>query len=138
VRWTLFDQPAVLAARPSVPDGVDVVAGDMFEAIPEGHDAYVLKWTLHGWDDADAARLLRSCRAARPGARLLIAEVIRHEHERMHAALALDLAMPLLTGGRERTHAEYEALLAAAGFTLRRAVPTASPFSVIVAEADGG
>jgi 2-polyprenyl-3-methyl-5-hydroxy-6-metoxy-1,4-benzoquinol methylase len=139
VRGTLFDQPAVIeAARASVPEGVELVAGDMFEAIPEGHDAYVLKWVLHDWDDADAARLLRACRAAaRPGARLLIAEMIRPQHERMHAALVLDLAMLLLTGGRERTRGEYEALLAGAGFSLRRVVATASPFSVLVAEAGG-
>ena len=43
--------------------------------------------------------------------------------------------MLLLTGGRERTRDEYSALLADAGFTLQRVVPTASPFSVLVAQA---
>jgi hypothetical protein len=47
----------------------------------------------------------------------------------------LDLAMLLLTGGRERTHAEYAALPEAARFRLQRVVPTASPFWVLVAEA---
>ena len=45
----------------------------------------------------------------------------------------LDLVMLTLTGGRERSEAEYAALLAAAGFTLTRVVPTASQASVIEA-----
>jgi hypothetical protein len=137
LRGTLFDQPAVVeAARESVPGDVELVAGDMFESLPAGRDAYVLKWILHDWDDGDAARLLTACRAAaKPGARLLVVEMVRPQHDRPHPALVLDLAMLLLTGGRERTRGEYAALLAAAGFTLRRVVPTASPFSVLVAEA---
>jgi hypothetical protein len=41
--------------------------------------------------------------------------------------------MLVMTGGRERTAKEYEALLARGGFKLSRIVPTASPFSVIEA-----
>jgi len=36
-----------------------------------------------------------------------------------------------VTGGRERSEAEYRQLLEAAGFSLRRIVPTRSPFCVI-------
>jgi hypothetical protein len=42
-----------------------------------------------------------------------------------------DLNMLVFTGGCERTEAEYRALFAAAGFTLRRIIPTQSLFSVI-------
>jgi hypothetical protein len=42
------------------------------------------------------------------------------------------LAVP---GGRERTAAEYEALLEAAGLKLQRIVPTRSPVSVVEAVA---
>jgi DNA-binding transcriptional ArsR family regulator len=137
LRGTLFDQPAVVeAARESVPGEVELVGGDIFESLPPGRDAYVLKWILHDWGDSDAARLLQVCRAAaQPGARLLVVEMVRPEHDRPHPSLLLDLAMLLLTGGRERTRDEYAALLADAGFALRRVVPTASPFSVLVAEA---
>jgi hypothetical protein len=43
--------------------------------------------------------------------------------------------MLVLLGGRERTEAEYGALLAAAGLDLRRTVPTASPAGLGVIEA---
>jgi hypothetical protein len=41
--------------------------------------------------------------------------------------------MLTLTGGRERTQREYDALFQAAGFRLDRVVPTAGPVSVLVA-----
>lgn len=45
----------------------------------------------------------------------------------------MDLTMLVITGGRERTEAEYRALLAAAGFRLTRIIPTPSEMSVIEA-----
>jgi hypothetical protein len=41
------------------------------------------------------------------------------------------LQLLVITGGRERTEAEYRALLAAAGFRPARVVPTAAPVSVV-------
>jgi hypothetical protein len=43
----------------------------------------------------------------------------------------VDLHMLAVTGGRERSEAEYQGLLEAAGFGLGRAVATRSPFCVI-------
>jgi len=44
-----------------------------------------------------------------------------------------DITMLLVTGGRERTATEYEALLTGAGLALTRMVRTSSPASVIEA-----
>jgi hypothetical protein len=41
--------------------------------------------------------------------------------------------MMVMTGGRERTEAEFSALLAAAGFKLTRVIPTRSPVSIVEA-----
>jgi hypothetical protein len=41
--------------------------------------------------------------------------------------------MLAMTTGRERTAGEYEALLAAGGFTMDRIVPSPTPFSFIEA-----
>lgn len=49
------------------------------------------------------------------------------------AVLFIDLIMLVMTGGRERTEQEFRNLLAAAGFTLTRVLPTRSPFSVVEA-----
>jgi hypothetical protein len=48
-------------------------------------------------------------------------------------AQAMDLNMPVMLGGRERTEEEYQRLLQAAGFRLEQIIPTQSPFSVIEA-----
>ena len=42
----------------------------------------------------------------------------------------IDLFMLVLTGGKERTTAEYAVLLDRAGFRLNRVVPTASDFDI--------
>ena len=49
-----------------------------------------------------------------------------------HPGKVLDVVMLTLTGGRERSQEEYEALMRAAGFRLDRVVPTRSPISVLV------
>ena len=43
----------------------------------------------------------------------------------------MDIAMLVVTGGRERTASAFAALYSNAGFRLTRVVPTASPFSLI-------
>jgi hypothetical protein len=51
----------------------------------------------------------------------------------MHFSKLLDLNMLAMTGGRERTKAEFHALLDAAGYELTRIIPTIAPQSVIEA-----
>lgn len=48
---------ALLAER-GYADGVDVVAGNMFEALPLGHDIHLLSHVLHDWDEDDVRRIL--------------------------------------------------------------------------------
>ena len=43
----------------------------------------------------------------------------------------MDLNMLVMTGGRERSEAEYRVLLEAAGFRLTQIIPTQSEMSVI-------
>jgi hypothetical protein len=50
-----------------------------------------------------------------------------------HVGALMDLNMMVMTGGVERTEAEYAGLLAGAGFALERVTGTKSPFSVIEA-----
>jgi hypothetical protein len=131
-RGVLFDLPEVAGvARGSLGDRCEVVAGDFFEGVPEG-DAFVLSWILHDWDDERCRAILRNCRAAaREGARLVVVETILPPGDEPHFGKVLDVAMLVLTGGRERTEAEYAELFAASGFALERVLPTPSPMSVI-------
>jgi hypothetical protein len=48
-----------------------------------------------------------------------------------HFGKSADVTMLALTGGLERTEAEYRALLASAGFVLTRVIPTESHASVL-------
>jgi hypothetical protein len=147
LRGVVLDLPGVAARAAELlhaeglGDRARAEGGDMFSTVPVGADVYLLKSVLHDWADDRAVAVLRSCRAGmtRPAARLLVIERIMPE--RMAAAPAAiahavsDLRMLTRTGGRERTEAEFAALLAGAGLHLERLVPTTSPYSVLEAAA---
>jgi hypothetical protein len=89
---------------------------------------------LHDWRDSDAQSILRAVRRAAPGhARVLIVEALVADTPGPHFGKLLDIIMLAVTGGRERTVAEYESLLGASGFRLERVVPTASQYSIVEA-----
>ena len=139
----MFEIPPVVEgarehiAAAGLADRCEVVGGDAFAAIPAGADAYSFKSILHDWDDASSITLLTNCRAAiGAGGTLLIVERVLPEHAAPAAgatAFLADLNMLLLTGGRERTEAEFRSLFAAAGFSLVRIVRTGTPQSIIEA-----
>ena len=139
----LFDQLAVVAGAEArlradgVADRCTCVAGDFFESVPASGDAYVLKDIIHDWDDARATVILQNCRTAMARssgpARLLIVEKVIPPGNAPFPGKFTDITMLLMTSGRERTAEEYRALIAKAGFTVSRIVPTSSPASVIEA-----
>lgn len=126
----LFDRPGVVEAAT-----LPAAGGDFFDAVPEGADAYLLSRVLHDWDDTDALRVLRSCRRAmRDGATLLLVEAVLPERAADDpVAIRMDLHMLTLLRGRERTAAEYAALLDTAGLALVRAIPTSAGVHVLEA-----
>jgi hypothetical protein len=128
VHGVVFDTaasgPAAVRELTSVPELAgrwEVRAGDFFDHVPPGGDAYVLKSVLHDWDEAAAARILRNCRAAMtPAARLLIFEPVlpraaAWSPAHLPAVFSDMICLVMSDGGRERTEAEFRALLAAAG-----------------------
>jgi hypothetical protein len=141
MQGVLFDRPEVVAAaRPvleeaGVADRCELVGGDFFSAVPPQGDAYVLRHILHDWDDAPAQVILERCRQAMaPRGRVLVVErVVGTEYREAMPALQGDLEMLVNVGGRERTEAEYRALLASAGFQLTHLVPLgdAARYSVV-------
>ena len=143
LRGVLVDRPevAALAERRVEAAGLEdrcrCVTGDFFVAVPPGADAYLLSRVIHDWDDADARRVLATCRAAMSdGARLLLVEAIVPERAQdAPEAIRMDLHMLMLLRARERTEAQFRDLLAGAGFDLRRVVPTGSAAGLSVLEA---
>jgi SAM-dependent methyltransferase len=117
-----------------------VVAGDFLNSVPKGGDLYILAFVLHNWDDRRAARILRNCRRAMAdGGRVLVLESVVPTGTRPSPAKVHDLEMLVFTaGGRERTRAEYRALLAAADLRLSRVTATRTSASLLVAAAAPG
>ena len=82
IHGTLFDQPHVIArasdqclSRSGVSTRCKAVGGNFFAGVPEGGDAYLLKWILHDWDDTASVDILRACRRAmKPDGALIVFE----------------------------------------------------------------
>jgi hypothetical protein len=140
MRGVLFDLPSVIAeAGPQLDDaGVrdrcETASGDFFESVPAGGDAYVMKWIIHDWDDAKSTVILENIRKVmNENGKLLLIETVVLEGNQPDLSKFLDLNMMVMTGGCERTKAEFDSLLAASGFKLRRVIRTASPICVLEA-----
>jgi hypothetical protein len=136
----LFDLPSVIEgcrgqwANGELAARVQLVAGNFFEGLPSGGDAYLLKSILHNWNDAAAQRILQRCREAiPPHGRLLVVERVIPQGSEPAEAKLFDINMLVVLGGQERTADEYGALLAASGFALQRVISTRSPLSIIEA-----
>ena len=130
----LFDLPNILenAARNTAAAGLEarfrLVSGNFFESVPEGGDAYMLRHTIHDWSDEKAEIILKHChRAMSETARLLILETVIPPGNEWFSGKLLDLNMLVISGGRERTQAQFESLLGSSGFELTRIVPTLLP-----------
>jgi len=119
-----------------------VVAGDFFAAVPAG-DVHILSWVLHDWADDAALRILRACRSvADMHGRVLVVEMVGPDVAAvspqpglMGDPFMLDMQMLLLTGGRERSLAEFRSLLATAGYELVAVHPVRSTRGASVLEA---
>jgi hypothetical protein len=124
----LFDQPHVV-------EGVDlgergrVVSGSFFESVPEGGDAYLLKWIIHDWEDEESVAILRTVRA-QGGTLLVIERVVGPPNEGPETKLG-DLNMLVGPGGQERTLDEFRVLFGAAGYELAGNTPTDSGMFVL-------
>jgi hypothetical protein len=92
-----------------------------------------MKWVLHDWSDGDALKILRTCRRAiQLDGTLLIIDAVLKASNVPDPGKLMDLNMLVMApGGRERTEAEFRALLGDAGFSLTRVIPTAGPLSIV-------
>jgi hypothetical protein len=138
----LFDTPEGVGDAADVLDPArsEIVTGDMFEAVPAA-DAHVVKSVVHDWDDERAVALLSRIRAAMPAhGRLFVVEPVLTDDVAGLGAqpgtLMSDLNMLVCAGGKERTRAEFDALLTAAGLRLTgvTAVDGPTEFSILRAE----
>ena len=124
LRATVLDLPRVERfarehiARSSAADRIQTVAGDFFTGDLAEGDLYYLGRILHDWSEEKIVNLLARVFNAIPfGGALLIGEtLVNDDRSGPVYTLMQDLNMLVCTEGRERTFAEYCALLEAAGF----------------------
>ena len=139
LKGVLFDQRSVIdraekdqhVTAKGIAERCRLESGNFFESVPQGGDAYIMKYILHDWNDEECVKILTNCRAAmnEKGKILVVDNVIAPGNNPSWGKL-LDIQM-LIIGGRERTKNEFAAMFTEAGLKLTRIVPTKGPLSIV-------
>jgi hypothetical protein len=136
----LFDRADIIhfarhaIAESGFADRVELIGGDFFKEVPKGGDLYIVKHILHDWNDAQCDVILKNIHvAAAPGSRLMIVEMLLPDQPQPSPVTLMDINMMVMVGGRERTVADFHAMLSRCGYTLDRVVPTTGMFNVLEA-----
>jgi acetylserotonin N-methyltransferase len=141
LRAVVLDLPAVvplareIVADSGVGDRIEVVPGDFFvDPLPEA-DLFSVGRILHDWSEDKIRRLLRAVYQRLPvGGALLVAEkLLDDDRTGPRWAVLQSLNMLVCTEGKERTLAEYAALLREAGFSHIEGRRTSSPLDAVLA-----
>ena len=132
-KGTLFDLPvaAKIAQQHLRNHGktgcFDIVAGSFFEILPGNGSIYLLSHVLHDWGDEDCQAILATCRKSMPdNAQLIVVDLLIDPSERTQlnaTGAMMDLYMLSLfgvAGGKERSEAEFRALIENSGFIVKQ------------------
>jgi acetylserotonin N-methyltransferase len=141
LQGVVFDLPDAvplareMVGRSKIAARIDVVAGDFFlDPLPDA-DLMALGRILHDWTEEKILKLLARVHACLPaGGAVLIAEkLLLEDKSGPRWAHMQSLNMLTCTEGKERTLAEYEALLLQAGFADVQGCRTMSPIDAVLA-----
>ncbi|MGF1480171.1 MAG: methyltransferase [Cyanophyceae cyanobacterium] len=142
----LFDVPYVaetatdyLKKQGVSTNDVEIKTGDVFESVPKGADAIVMKYFLSAWNDEDAAKILHNCREALPShGRLFLMQAFVPEIDEPKVApdgimpgifaVQINVAVP---GGGWRTRKHFQELFEQCGFKLENSVDSATNLSAM-------
>eukprot|EP00128_Syssomonas_multiformis_P006454 Colp12_sorted_trinity150504_noHs@7832 len=140
INSTVFDLPHVVAEtekqfkNSEFSSRLQFASGDMFESVPKGADAYVLRHIIHDHNEENCKRILKSCYdAMRADSKLLLVEMVIPDDNEYFYGKLLDLQMMVIYSGRERTAEEYRQLLSANGFSLSKIYPSGTTLSIVEA-----
>ncbi|KAK5599644.1 hypothetical protein CRENBAI_017984 [Crenichthys baileyi] len=121
---TIFDLPKVVRVSrehfvTEADQRIGFQEGDFFKDSLPVADLYILARILHDWTDERCIELLcRIYKVCKPGGAVLLVEALLNEDGSGPLTAQLySLNMLVQTEGRERTGAQYAALMAASGFT---------------------
>ena len=123
IRGTIFESPAVVQNL-NVPDKIrsrlSIVSGDFFKSWPFRSGHILMSRVIHDWSDDLALKILHNAKLALlPGGKIYLIEMILSE-DSPNGGL-LDLNMLTMTGGRERTLAQFQKLLERSSLKIRKA-----------------
>jgi hypothetical protein len=144
LRGILMDLPPVCRvaeehiAANGLSERFKAVPGDLFAGpYPSGADIVTLSWILHDWSDENCQKILRNCFEALPsrGTLLISESVLRNDFSGTPFAVLMSLHMLVVCepGARERTDAEYRALLEGAGFRSVEVIRLQGPRDLVIA-----
>lgn len=144
LKGIVFDLPNALelahemVSKSGVSDRMNVLGGDFFQGELPKADLYALGRIVHDWSEPKIKLLLKRIYDALPsGGGLLIGEkVLWEDRTGPRWALMQSLNMIVCTEGRERTFAEYVALLEEAGFKSVEVFRTSVPLDAMLAVKD--
>ncbi len=140
----LFDLPDVtetakdyMASQGIEPGQIEIKVGDVFESVPAGANAIVMKHFISAWSDADAMKILANCRAALPkdGRLILLQSFVPDIDEPKTEAdgimpgifaVQINVATP---GGGWRTKKQFQTLFEKSGFRLEKIIKTDNSLS---------
>lgn len=140
----LFDLPDVASTAKEYirnqgvdPNLIEIKTGDVFESIPTGADAIVMKHFISAWSDEDAMKILANCRKALPktGRLVLLQSFVPDIDEPKTEAdgimpgvfaVQINVATP---GGGWRTKRQFQTLFEKSGFQLERVIKTNNSLS---------
>jgi hypothetical protein len=137
LRGTLYEAPHVIEGAANGPlkpvmERCTLACGDMFSSVPASADAYIMKHIIHDWPDDLCIQLLKACRkGVNADGRLLVVESVIQPGNDFSPGKFLDLQMLIFPSGCERTEKQFCDLFVAAGWQLRRIIPTAASDSIV-------
>lgn len=116
-------------------DRVELVGGDMFEAVPQGLDVYLLCRVLAGWSDDAVVGVFERCREAMAdsSSRLVILERVVVDEDPTVLPALWDLHLLMTNGGRHRTLERYTDMLGRAGLEVERVADLPAETTAIIA-----
>ena len=116
---------------------IEIKTGDVFESVPTGADAIVMKHFISAWSDEDAAKIIANCKAALPpqGKLILLQTFVPDLDEPKTEAdgimpglfaVQINVATP---GGGWRTKQQFQTLFESNGFKLEKIIRTENSLS---------
>ena len=138
MKGILFDLPEVVATARLEPSDVaarcEVIGGSMFDSVPAGGDAYIVKRVMMDRSDGEAEAILGNCLSVMNAAgKILVIDPMLPAGNEPHPNWLADMISLTITRGRCRTEAEFRDLFDAVGLTLTRVIATRSPNFILEA-----